>query len=217
VNADESIIFVVDDDPSVRKSLGRLLRTAGYAAETFACVRDFLGREHHDGPGCLVLDVCLPGISGLDAVADLAQARYYLPKVFITGHADVPTSVRAMKSGAVDFLSKPFREDELLGAVRAALEKEQQERGARAELQQICERVKSLTLREQEVLEYVVAGQLNKQIAAALGVAEKTIKVHRARVMQKMQAATFADLVRMAGKAGIPSERYQRDRLGDGR
>jgi FixJ family two-component response regulator len=211
VNADESIVFVVDDDPSVRKSLGRLLRTAGYAAETFGCVREFLGRAHHDGPGCLVLDVCLPGISGLDADADLAQARYYLPKVFITGRADVPTSVRAMKSGAVDFLSKPFREDELLGAVRTALEKEQQERGARAELQQIRERVNSLTPREQEVLEYVVAGQLNKRIAAALGVAEKTIKVHRARVMQKMLAATLADLVRMAGKAGMPSERYQRD------
>ena len=217
MNADESIVFVVDDDPSVRMSLGRLLRTAGYAAETFGCVEDFLGREHHDGPGCLVLDVCLPGISGLDADADLAQAKYYLPKVFITGHADVPTSVRAMKSGAVDFLSKPFREDELLGAVRTALEKEQQEREGRAELQQICERVKSLTPREQEVLEYVVAGHLNKQIAAALGVAEKTIKVHRARVMQKMQTATLADLVRMAAKASIPSQRYLRDQSAGGR
>jgi FixJ family two-component response regulator len=205
VNADQSIVFVVDDDPSVRKSLGRLLRTAGYPTETFASVMDFLGRSPHPEAGCLVLDVCLPEISGLEAQEKLSQANYHLPTVFITGHADVPMSVRAMKGGAVDFLPKPVSDDELLGAVATALARERQQRDARNEVEQIRRRVASLTPREQEVLHCVVAGQLNKQIAAHLGVAEKTVKVHRARVMQKMQTTTLAELVRVSGKAGIPA------------
>jgi len=204
VNADDSIVFVVDDDPSVRRSLQRLLRTAGYPTETFGSVADFLSREHHSGAGCLVLDVRLPEISGLEASEKLSQANYYLPTVFITGHADVPTSVRAMKGGAVDFLSKPVRDDDLLAAVRTALDQERQERRIRREVDQILQRVASLTPREHEVFRYVVAGELNKRIAGLLGVGEKTIKVHRARVMQKMQTATLAALVRAAEKAGIP-------------
>jgi len=204
VNADDSIVFVVDDDPSVRRSLQRLLRTAGYPTETFGSVADFLSREHHSGAGCLVLDVRLPEISGLEASEKLSQANYYLPTVFITGHADVPTSVRAMKGGAVDFLSKPVRDDDLLAAVRTALDQERQQSRVRAEVDQIRRRVASLTPREQEVLRYVVAGNINKRIAALLGVAEKTIKVHRARIMQKMQTAALAALVRAAQKAGIP-------------
>lgn len=204
MNADDSIVFVVDDDPSVRRSLQRLLRTAGYPTETFGSVADFLSREHHSGAGCLVLDVRLPEISGLEASEKLSQANYYLPTVFITGHADVPTSVRAMKGGAVDFLSKPVRDDDLLAAVRTALDQERHQRRKRDEVDQIRRRIASLTPREQEVLRYVVAGELNKRIAGLLGVGEKTIKVHRARVMQKMQTATLADLVRAAGRAGIP-------------
>jgi FixJ family two-component response regulator len=204
VNADDSIVFVVDDDPSVRKSLQRLLRTAGFSTETFGSVTDFLSREHHSGAGCLVMDVCLPEISGLEAGERLSEANYYLPTVFISGYADVPTSVRAMKGGAVDFLSKPVRDDDLLAAVRTALDQERQERRIRREVDQILQRVASLTPREHEVFRYVVAGELNKSIAGLLGVGDKTIKVHRARVMQKMQAATLADLVRAASKAGIP-------------
>jgi len=204
VNTDATIVFVVDDDVSVRKSLGRLLRVAGFSVETFASVPDFLNREHHGGAGCLVMDVRLPEVSGLEAGAKLSQANYRLPIVFISGYADVSTSVRAMKSGAVDFLAKPVGEDDLLAAVRAALDRERQQRQIRTEVDQILQRVASLTPREQEVLHHVVAGQLNKQIAVRLGVGEKTIKVHRARVMEKMETATLADLVRAAGKAGIP-------------
>jgi len=201
---DEIIVFVVDDDASVRKSLGRLLRTAGYPTETFASVPDFLSREHHCGAGCLVMDVRMPEVSGLEAGEKLSQANYRLPMVFISGYADVPSSVRAMKSGAVDFLSKPVGEDDLLAAVRTALDREQLQRRTQAEVDKVRQRVASLTPREQEVLHHVVAGQLNKQIAASLGVGEKTIKVHRARVMQKMQTPTLADLVRAAERVGIP-------------
>ncbi len=201
---DEIIVFVVDDDASVRKSLGRLLRTAGYPTETFASVPDFLSREHHCGAGCLVMDVRMPEVSGLEAGEKLSQANYRLPTVFISGYADVPSSVRAMKSGAVDFLSKPVGEDDLLAAVRTALDRQQLQRRIQAEIDKVRQRVASLTPREQEVLHHVVAGQLNKQIAASLGVGEKTIKVHRARVMQKMQTPTLADLVRAAERVGIP-------------
>jgi FixJ family two-component response regulator len=203
VNTDEAIVFVVDDDPSVRRSLERLLRTAGYPTETFESVPDFLRREHHDGGGCLVLDLCLPEVSGLDAREKLSRANYHLPTVFISGHADVSSTVRAMKGGAVDFLSKPIGAEELLGAVRTALDQEVKQRRIRVEIDAIAQRIASLTPREQEVLRYVVAGHLNKQIAARLGVGEKTIKVHRARVMQKMRAATLVDLVRAAEKAGV--------------
>jgi len=201
---DEIIVFVVDDDASVRKSLGRLLRTAGYPTETFASVPDFLSREHHCGAGCLVMDVRMPEVSGLEAGEKLSQANYRLPMVFISGYADVPSSVRAMKSGAVDFLSKPVGEEDLLAAVRTALDREQLQRRIQAEVDKVRQRVASLTPREQEVLHHVVAGQLNKQIAASLGVGEKTIKVHRARVMQKMQTPTLADLARAAERVGIP-------------
>jgi FixJ family two-component response regulator len=203
MNANDHIVFVIDDDPAVCKSLERLLRTAGHATETFGSLTDFLSREYYRGAGCFVLDVCLPDISGLEASQKLSDANYNLPTVFISGYADVPTSVRAMKSGAIDYLLKPVGVDDLLSAVRTALDKERRQRIARAGLEQIRERLALLTPREHEVFRYVVSGQLNKQIAARFGVRENTIKIHRARVMQKMQTKTLADLVRAAEKAGI--------------
>jgi FixJ family two-component response regulator len=206
VNTSDYIVFVIDDDQSVCRSLARLLSAAGHPTETFGSLTGFLSREYYAGAGCFVMDMCLPEMSGLEATRKLSDEAYNLPTVFISGYADVPTSVRAMKGGAVDFLSKPVRDDDLLAAVRTALAQERQQRRIRGEVDQIRRRVASLTPREQEVLRYVVAGELNKRIAALLGVGEKTIKVHRARVMQKMQAATLADLVRAAGRAGIPEE-----------
>ena len=203
MNTSDHIVFVIDDDRSVCKSLGRLLRTAGHPTETFGSLTDFMSREYYSGAGCFVLDVCLPEMSGLEAIQKLSDANYNLPTVFISGYADVPTSVRAMKSGAVDYLSKPVGVDDLLTAVRTALDKEWRQRIARADLEQIRERFASLTRREHEVFLHVVSGQLNKQIAARLGVGLNTIKVHRARMMQKMQTKTLADLVRTAEKVGI--------------
>ena len=203
MNTSDHIVFVIDDDRSVCKSLGRLLRTAGHPAETFGSLTHFMSREYYSGAGCFVLDVCLPEMSGLEAIQKLSDANYNLPTVFISGYADVPTSVRAMRGGAVDYLSKPVDADVLLTAVHTALDKERSQRIARADLEQIRERLASLTPREHEVLLHVVSGQLNKQIAARLGVVLKTIKVHRARLMQKMQTKTVADLVRTGLKAGI--------------
>ena len=203
MDASDHVVFVIDDDRSVCKSLGRLLRTVGHPTETFGSLTDFMSREYYSGAGCLVVDVYLPEVSGLEASQKLSDANYNQPTVFISGYADVHTSVRAMKSGAVDYLSKPVEAEDLLAAVRAALDKDRGQRIARAHLEQIRERLASLTPREHEVFLHVVSGQLNKQIAARLGVGLKTIKVHRARLMQKMQAKTVADLVRAGLKAGI--------------
>jgi FixJ family two-component response regulator len=199
----DPIIFVVDDDPSVRRALKRLISSAGFQVETFASAQDFLQSSRHDGPACLVLDVRLPGVSGLDLQEQLTAAGLNMPIVFITGHGDIPMSVRAMKAGAVDFLPKPFNDQDLLGAIHLALEKDKKTRREQAEVAEIQRRVDTLTPREREVFALVVTGLLNKQVAARLGTSEKTIKVHRARVMEKMHSESLAELVRLAEKVGI--------------
>jgi|SRR5690554_1301871 len=199
-------IFIVDDDPSIRKGLERLLRASGFKAQTFASAEEFLACrpcQEPSNPACLVLDVRMPGISGINLQRELAKAGIPLPIVFITGHGDIPMSVRAMKNGAVDFLPKPFAEKELLTAVEQALAKAARLQKKAAEKAEIQRRVNTLTPREYEVLRWVITGMLNKQIAAELKITEKTIKVHRARVMQKMQADSVADLVRLAQKTGV--------------
>jgi FixJ family two-component response regulator len=196
-------VFVVDDDASVRGALARLLHSAGYQTETFASAEGFLAQSRFDAPGCILLDVRMPGLNGLELQQALAAANRQLPIVFITGHGDVPMSVRAMKAGAEDFLPKPFDDGELLKAVARALNKSQREQNERTEVAEIRRRLASLTPREREVLCHVVAGQLNKQIAADLSIAEKTIKVHRGRVMEKMGASSLAGLVAMTGRIGI--------------
>jgi RNA polymerase sigma factor (sigma-70 family) len=197
---DEAVVYVVDDDASVRRALSRLIRSVGLEAVTFPSAQAFLAFTPPDRPACLVLDVRLPGPSGLDLQSALSGAGRDVPIVFITGHGTVPTSVRAMKGGAVDFLQKPFNDQELLDCIQRALRRSGEERADRAERAELERRVGSLTPREREVLVLVVAGMLNKQIADKLGIAEKTIKVHRGRVMEKMQAGSVADLVRMSEK-----------------
>jgi FixJ family two-component response regulator len=196
-------VFVVDDDASVRGALARLLHSAGYQTETFASAEGFLAQSRFDAPACILLDVRMPGLNGLELQQALAAADRQLPIVFITGHGDVPMSVRAMKAGAEDFLPKPFDDEELLKAVAQALNKSQREQNERTEVAEIRKRLSSLTPREREVLCHVVAGQLNKQIASDLRIAEKTIKVHRARVMEKMGASSLAGLVAMTARIGI--------------
>jgi FixJ family two-component response regulator len=197
-------VFVIDDDPSVRKALGRLLKASGFHATAFATAEEFLGQAPPDGPACVVLDVRMPGMSGLDLQRVLAGGDAGLPVVFITGHGDIPMSVRAMKAGAVDFLVKPFDHQDLLAAVRQALARHAQARQAAAELAEVRRRAASLSPRERAVLECVVRGMLNKETGRALGVTEKTVKAHRAHVMRKMRARSLADLVRLAEKLGVP-------------
>ena len=196
-------IFIVDDDPAVLKSLARLLRSAGLAVETFPSSQAFLNHYLPHTPGCLVLDVAMPGLNGLELQKTLTAKDSAIPIVFLTGHGDIPMSVQAMKRGAVDFLTKPVNDDDLLAAVRAALEKDRVARLARAEVAEIEQCLATLTPREREVLEHVVTGQMNKQIATQLGTVEKTIKVHRARVMEKMKASSLAALVHLAERAGV--------------
>jgi RNA polymerase sigma factor (sigma-70 family) len=201
----EPIVFIVDDDDSVRKSLARLITSVGLKVETFSSANAFLKRDSYDGPACLVLDIRMPGLSGLDLQTELAKAERTLSIVFITGHGNISMSVQAIKAGAVDFLKKPFEEQDLLDAVNLAIQKDRAAKEKLGELREIQERVESLTPREREVFALVVTGMLNKQIAFEMGISEKTIKVHRARVMQKMQAESLADLVRLAEKVGIGS------------
>jgi len=196
-------IFVIDDDASIRKGLSRLLRSAGYTIETFPSAEEFLRREHFDGVGCIVLDVQMPGLSGMDLQEELSKADYHMPIIFITGHGDIPMGVQAMKKGAVDFLTKPFDDKELLRAVENATEKDGQGRTEYHEVQDIRRRIESLTAREHEIFRYVITGMLNKQIALELKIAEKTVKVHRGRVMEKLGANSVAELVRLAEKGGI--------------
>ncbi|HVY04738.1 MAG TPA: response regulator [Burkholderiales bacterium] len=198
-------VYVVDDDSSVLRAVSRLLRAAGYAVTAFSCPLEFFGQFDRNAPGCVVLDIAMPGLDGLELQRRLNGAATALAVVFVTGHGDVPASVRAMKAGAVDFLTKPFNDTDLLDAVDSALRRSRAAFRSRDELAVLYRRLASLTLREREVFEHVVAGQLNKLIAVDLGAAEKTIKVHRGRVMQKMEAGSLADLVRMAERMGIHS------------
>lgn len=196
-------VFVVDDDPSVLKGLSRLLRSAGWQAATYSSPDEFLRQYDPAAPGCLVLDVAMPRVDGFELQRRLVDAGCPLPIVFITGHGDIPTSVRAMRAGALNFLAKPVNDDDLLGAVREAVETDGVARSAQRDMALVRKRLATLTPREREVLEQVVAGKLNKQIAGDLGTVEKTIKVHRARVMEKMGARSLAELARMGERLGI--------------
>jgi RNA polymerase sigma factor (sigma-70 family) len=207
VDSASATVFIIDDDPSVRRGLSRLLRTAGHEAETFSSARDFLASPSRTKPGCLVLDVNLPGLSGIDLQSELTREGDAPPIVFITGLGDIPTSVKAMKQGAVDFLTKPFEAQALLDAVDLALARGAQARSRHDQKEAIKTMLETLTPREREVFDGVVRGLLNKQIALQLGTAEKTIKVHRGRVMKKLGAASVADLVRMAAQVSEAEER----------
>jgi FixJ family two-component response regulator len=207
---DKTTVFLVDDDVSVRRALARLIKSAGYQVRSFASAREFLdGGCSNEGPGCLVLDVRMPGLSGMDLQRELQRTRLILPIVFITGHGNIPMTVHAMKAGAVDFLQKPVRDKDLLHAIEQALARAVRERAELKEAKDIQSRVEKLTTREREVMNLVVRGLLNKQIAFELGTAEKTIKVHRARVMEKMKVNSLADLVRLAEKIGAQENSNQ--------
>ena len=207
--ADPSV-FLVDDDASVRRALTRLLKTAGYQVQTFASAREFLDRKPDaDGPACLALDVRMPGLSGMELQRELQNTNCNLPIIFITGHGDIPMSVRAMKAGAVDFLPKPVQAKDLLGAIEQALARAVHDRAERNGRETLQSRVEKLTPREREVMTLVVKGFLNKQIASELGTVEKTIKVHRARVMKKMQVESLAELVRLAEKMAYHEEKNE--------
>jgi FixJ family two-component response regulator len=196
-------VFIVDDDSAVLKSLARLLRSARLNVMAFGSPQEFLERHDPRAPGCLVLDLAMPGLNGLELQAALTVKGSAIPIIFLTGHGNIPASVQAMKRGALDFLTKPVNDDDLLKAVQVAIEKDRIARIARAELEDIQARLDSLTPREREVLTHVVSGQLNKQTAADLGTVEKTIKVHRGRVMEKMKVHSVAELVHLAERAGI--------------
>jgi FixJ family two-component response regulator len=201
-------VFLVDDDPSVRRALARLIKSAGHQVQTFASAEEFLGRRAAgEEAACLVLDVRMPGLTGIELQRQLQTLNRHVPIVFMTGHGNIPMSVQAMKAGAVDFLPKPVKDTDLLRAIEQALARAVRDRAERNELEDVRERVEKLTPREREVMVLVVRGLLNKQIAFELGTVEKTIKVHRARVMEKMQVDSLADLVRLAEKVGIPAKR----------
>ena len=201
------VVLVVDDDPSVRSSLKFLLSSVGLQVESFDSAETFLQRKPPDAPSCLVLDVRLRGLSGLDFQRELTARNIRIPIVFVTGHGDIPMSVRAMKAGAIEFLTKPYRDQDLLDAVRIALDRDRARREQEKDLTDLQQRFDSLTPREQEVISKVVSGMLNKQIAGELGTAENTVKVHRSRAMEKMNAQSFADLVRMIEKLKGPAEK----------
>jgi FixJ family two-component response regulator len=196
-------VFIVDDDASVREALGNLMRSVGLHAQLFASAQEFLKTPQPDSAACLILDVRMPGLGGLDCQRQLAEAGFHIPIVFMTGHGDIPMSVRAIKAGAVDFLTKPFRDQDLLDAVQQALDRDRMRRAVEQTITDLRERFRTLTPRQREVMVWVVAGRLNKQIAAELGTSEVTVKVHRGHVMRKMQADSVADLVRMAGRLGL--------------
>jgi len=202
----DAVIAIVDDDPSVREGLESLIRSAGWRVETFASAQEFLARPRAEAPSCLILDLQLPGLSGLDLQKRMAKVEQEIPIVFLTGHGNIPASVQAMKAGAVEFLTKPFDEQDLLRAIEEAIERDRRTRQRQAEMRDLQGRYESLAAREQEVMQQVVTGLLNKQVAAELNITEFTVKVHRGQVMRKMRAGSLADLVRMADKLGI--QRY---------
>ena len=201
----DALVAIVDDDPSIREGVGSLLRSAGWKVETFASAEEFLARRSVVEPSCVVLDLQLPELSGLDLQTRMAEINVEIPIVFITGHGSIPASVQAIKAGAIEFLTKPFDEQQLFRAIREAMDRDEEARKRHTDLRQLRERYAALTPREREVMQQVVSGLLNKQIAVELEIAEITVKVHRGRVMQKMHAASVADLVRMAEKLGIHS------------
>jgi FixJ family two-component response regulator len=205
MNESPPIVFVVDDEPAICLSLKRLVKSVGLEAQTFTSAQEFLRAKRPDGPGCLVLDVRLPGLSGLDLQQELLDAKVDLPIIFITGHGDIPMSVRAMKAGAVEFLTKPFRDQDLVDAIQHGIEKHRAARQESVKLTEFRALYDSLTPREREVFPLVAAGLLNKQIAAQLGTGEKTIKVHRGQVMHKMKAESLAHLIRIGEKLGLSS------------
>ncbi len=205
MNPPKSLVFAIDDDASVRKGVARLLRSAGYKSEIFESASDFLARPPHSGPSCVIVDVQMPGINGMDVQETLIQHRREEQLVFITGHGDIPMCAQAMKAGAVDFLRKPFRDDELLQCVENALIRSAEQRRRNAEKDQTRRLLDLLTPREFEVMQLVITGMLNKQIAGELGTAEKTVKVHRGRVMQKLGVTSVAELVMFMQRAGLAS------------
>jgi FixJ family two-component response regulator len=203
VTEGDPIVFVVDDDPSVRTSTERLVRSVGFAVKTFGSAAEFLASPRPEVPACLVLDVRMPGQSGLDLQRELTASGIQIPIIFVTGHGNIPMTVRAMKEGAVEFLTKPYRRNDLLAAIRAAIERDRASRKERVDASDLRQRYERLTAREREVMALVVAGLLNKQIAGELATTERTIKFHRAHIMQKMEAQSLAELVRMAGQLGV--------------
>jgi len=203
-----AVVFVVDDHPSVRRAIKLLVESEGFHVELFESAQEFLQAKRPEVPSCLILDVRLRGVSGLEFQQELAKDNIHIPIIFVTAHGDIPMSVQAMKAGAVEFLTKPFRDQDLLDAIQGALERDRVRRGQEAEITVLRERFESLTPREHEVVEMVVRGMLNKQIAAELGTAENTVKVHRSRAMEKMQAQSLAELVKMVERLQSPLKKY---------
>ena len=206
---EQPVVFIIDDDASVRRGVEDLLRSVGLEVESFGSAQEFLARKRQDAPGCIVLDIRLPGASGLEFQRTLAESSIHLPVIFISGHGDIPMSVRAIKSGALEFLTKPLKEQELLDAVQAGIERDRVRREQAKLVHELRERFNSLTSREQEILSLVITGRPNKQIAYQLSLSEMTVKVHRSQVMHKMGARSLVDLVRMADKLGVSATQAQ--------